>query len=139
VSAVAETRVNGREAEICERTAAFRFHLDRTDEDHCDGFATADSPAPLTAGAPVEIKSCRVEIDNGDDWGTTGRWHIHRGSHEELVAAGGYYALIVYRLECNHVVVLRAAVQPAGLVDYQLPETTSRACKLPWTEVFADV
>lgn len=42
MSAVARTRVNGREADICERVTAFRFGLERVDEDHCDGLAPAE-------------------------------------------------------------------------------------------------
>lgn len=81
-----------------ERAAAARFHLRPKEQYAYDGVARSTSPDPLEPGDWVEVKTCKRWVENGDDWGTAGRWYITQSSHEKLLDANGYYALIVYDL-----------------------------------------
>lgn len=134
----AQSRRHGYEADAVETAAAVRWALEREDAFTHDAVATAASPLP--AGTLVECKACRVWIENGDAYGTTGRWHVVRSTHEDLLAAGGHYALAVYRAVAvdgdERVCIERLELVDAREVDRLLPDLDSRALKLPWTAVF---
>lgn len=134
------SRVNGYAAKWCEIAAGHRFTLELADEYHCDGYATADTPGNVAEGTPVEVKSCMVWIGNGHTSGGSksrmrGRWTFSP-THDQLVAEGGEYALVVYEVVDGYVVVHRLALVPATTIDALLPETETDYPKLGWPHVF---
>lgn len=135
----AEWSDNGYPADVVERAAALRWRLDRVDEQHRDAVATADSPgAVLGPGDSVEVKACRPWIENGDEFGTAGRFHINRSSHDALLEDDGVYAFGTYTLVDSHVVISRLRLSPAAMVDGWLSERNAGAVvKLPWTVLFS--
>jgi len=78
--------------------AALRYRLRIEERDAYDAKASTASPEPLEPGDEVEVKACKQWVENGDEYGTSGRWHITDSSHEELLSHGGYYVLAVYDL-----------------------------------------
>lgn len=110
LASVASERVHARPSVVGERYAALRWHLDRANEIHCDGYATAETPG-YDAGTPVETKAVRVEHHDG-----VGRLNVHVDSHEQLREADGAYAVVVY-VDVEHEGEQRILVLAAGLVD----------------------
>lgn len=139
----ADNRVNGRVAEITETGAALRWKLERADLEHCDAYATPQSPDPLQDGDPVEVKACRVTVSNGDSYGTKGRWWIHKTSHNRLLEERGYYALVLYDKipidEGNRwgLLAIGVALISARELDQLLPGSPGDVAKLRWDEVFS--
>lgn len=90
-----------------------------------------DAPDALGSdGTPVEVKACRETISNGDAYGTAGRWYLRQRAHEELVAQGGDYLLVVYReTSDDDLEVVREELVPATIVG-SLVST--------WTDVARD-
>lgn len=94
-------------------------------------------------GVPVEVKACRTTLENG----RSGRWWIEREAHQQLVDAGGFYALATYdpqRLEDGPIVDV--ALIPAEWIDLQLSWTSNGTghhkgeehSKLGWPRVLED-
>jgi len=81
-----------------EVATALRYRLRIEERDAYDAKASAASPEPLEPGDEVEVKACKQWVENGDEYGTSGRWHITDSSHETLLEHGGYYVLAVYDL-----------------------------------------
>jgi len=141
---VEDSRRNGHAADVVEQAAALRWALNRVDEDWRDAVATDDSPQTiLTSEQSVEVKACQRWIENGDEYGTHGRWHIHRGSHEELLDDSGQYALGVYDRVAvggqDRILLLHLRCIPAAIVDDWLPDSGNVAAKIPWLRAFENV
>lgn len=126
-----------------ERAASVRFSLEREERHAYDAVATQASPAPLTEGDVVEMKACKTWIENGDDYGTTGRWHLTKSSHDKLDRLDGYYCLIVYSLieiEGKRVLIERIGIFTVNEITRILMENDrvngDNAMKLPHTDVF---
>lgn len=109
-----------------EIAAALRYSLRIEERDAYDAKASAGSPEPLEPGDFVEVKACKKWVENGDEYGTSGRWHITDSSHEELLSYGGYYCLIVYDIveaptsSGERVLIEAIDLVPASEVDEEL-------------------
>lgn len=135
-------RVNGYAADWCERAAATRFCLERVDENVCDAYTTEETAVRLLdAGVPVEVKGCRVTIENGHGREMKGRFTFHLGTFRELVDRGGEVALVVYDtvgdLEGNgHLVVRRCGLLPASALEPLVEDTGRNYAKVSWGDVY---
>lgn len=124
------TRVNALASTVGERAAALRFRLERVDRDHCDAFTTAETPG-IEPDVPVEIKSVRVEHHDG-----TGRIGVHPRTHDQLVDAGGIYAVVLYGEVSvggvDRIVVLAVQFVEAAEVGRYLPPAATGYQKVRW-------
>lgn len=137
------TYVNEYAKEWSERAARIRWGLEPDEQLHCDTRATARSPMP--EGTPVEVKSCRVWIENGDQYGTEGRFHLKmtKRTHQRLLDESGYYGFVVYKLiegpdGNDRLLIVRMALHTARLIDWITPEGRD-VYKLPHSRVFNGV
>jgi hypothetical protein len=121
-----------------ERAAAARYRLRPKEQYAYDGVAASDSPDPLEPGDWVEVKTCKRWVENGDEYGTAGRWYITESSHEKLLNAGGYYALIVYDIVEDggeRMLIHAMRLVPAADLDAYLLDSP----RLPYPEIFPEV
>lgn len=123
-SASTAARDNADWGRTVEQVACERWPLDHVAGDtDAPNWYDAMTTAPITTGPNA-------------------RWWIRRSSHDQLVAAGGEYALGVYEPGAG---VRRLALVPAHAVDRALIRTWSpcgrehhadEAARVPWTRLF---
>lgn len=127
---VQATRVNSLASTIGERAAALRYRLERTDRNHCDAYATGETPG-FDAGHPLEVKSVRVEHHDG-----IGRLGVHPATHDQLVDAGGDYVVVLYGevdvAGTTRIVVLAIDVVAAETVGRYLRPDATGYQKVRW-------
>lgn len=116
-----------------ERAAATRHKLQRKEAVAYDAVGTDQSPDPIHEGDRVEVKACKHWIQNGDDYGTRGRWNINRKSHERLNETGGWYCLIKYRQVGDSLLIEEIEIVDPEMVP--LP-STGDIVKVPHNAVF---
>lgn len=100
--------------------------------------------AVLPSGRPVESKTCRVWVSNGDRR-TRGRWWIEREAHETLVLSDGMYALSIYDPQSSSGPILDTALIPAAWLSYLLTWSStgghhkgSEQAKVRWSALLSD-
>lgn len=90
----------------------------------------------VPAETPVEIKAAQVRTEGGR---IRGRWYFKRRAHEQLLAAGGVYYLVVYepgeREPVAEVVVAAAIVDEAisSWIDVSGRRSEQQVAKLSWS------
>lgn len=138
---VASERVNALQSVVSERYAALRLDLSRRQRRICDGVATEATPR-AEAGDPVEVKAARVEHTHPDGYPRQGRFSVHVDSHADLVAEGGWYAIVVYReVEVDgddRILVVGCGIVDADEVDRWVGSGAARYQKVRWSLLLDD-